>query len=34
MDIKRYHFLIRRKMDDVRYAYENGMNVLTIEKVI
>lgn len=26
--------LIRRKMDDVRYAYENGMNVLTIEKVI
>ena len=26
--------LIRRKMDDVRYAYENGMNVLTIEKII
>jgi anti-sigma regulatory factor (Ser/Thr protein kinase) len=26
-------FLLRRKMDDVRYAYENGMNVLTIEKV-
>ena len=27
-------FLLRRKMDDVRYAYENGKNVLTIEKVI
>ena len=27
-------FLLRRKMDDVRYAYENGMNILTIEKVI
>ena len=27
-------FLVRRKMDDVRYAYENGKNVLTIEKVI
>ena len=27
-------FLVRRKMDDMRYAYENGRNVLTIEKVI
>ena len=27
-------FLLRRKMDDVRYAYENQKNVLTIEKVI
>jgi anti-sigma regulatory factor (Ser/Thr protein kinase) len=27
-------FLLHRKMDDVRYAYENGMNVLTIEKII
>lgn len=27
-------FLLRRKMDDVRYAYENGKNVLTIEKII
>ena len=27
-------FLIRRKMDDVRYAYEDHKNVLTIEKVI
>ena len=27
-------FLVRRKMDDVRYVYENGKNVLTIEKVI
>ena len=27
-------FLLRRKMDDVRYVYENHKNVLTIEKVI
>ena len=27
-------FLLRRKMDDVRYAYEDHKNVLTIEKVI
>ena len=27
-------FLVRRKMDGVRYVYENGKNVLTIEKVI
>ena len=27
-------FLILRKMDDVRYAYENHKNVLTIEIVI
>jgi anti-sigma regulatory factor (Ser/Thr protein kinase) len=27
-------FLIRRKMDDVRYTYEDHKNVLTIEKVI
>ena len=27
-------FLISRKMDDVRYIYENQKNVLTIEKVI
>ena len=27
-------FLIRRKMDDVHYAYEDHKNVLTIEKVI
>jgi len=27
-------FLIRRKMDNVRYAYEDNKNVLTIEKVI
>ena len=27
-------FLIRRKMDDVRYAYEDNKNVLIIEKVI
>ena len=27
-------FLIRRKMDDVRYVYEDNKNVLTIEKVI
>ena len=27
-------FLISRKMDDVRYAYENQKNILTIEKVI
>ena len=27
-------FLLRRKMDDVRYVYENQKNVLTIEKVI
>ena len=27
-------FLLRRKMDDVRYAYEDNKNVLTIEKVI
>ena len=26
-------FLIRRKMDDVRYAYEDYKNVLTIEKI-
>jgi anti-sigma regulatory factor (Ser/Thr protein kinase) len=26
--------LIRRKMDDVRYAYEDHKNVLTIEKII
>ena len=26
-------FLIRRKMDDVRYAYEDNKNVLTIEKI-
>ena len=27
-------FLVRHKMDDVRYAYENHKNILTIEKVI
>lgn len=27
-------FLILRKMDDVRYAYENHKNVFTIEKAI
>ena len=27
-------FLLRYKMDDVRYIYENHKNVLTIEKVI
>jgi anti-sigma regulatory factor (Ser/Thr protein kinase) len=27
-------FLVRRKMDDVRYAYEDNKNILTIEKVI
>ena len=27
-------FLISRKMDDVRYAYEDNRNVLTIEKAI
>ena len=27
-------FLLRRKMDNVRYAYEDNKNVLTIEKVI
>ena len=27
-------FLIRRKMDDVRYVYEDYRNKLTIEKVI
>ena len=27
-------FLIRRKMDNVRYAYEDNKNVLTIEKAI
>ena len=27
-------FLLRRKMDDVRYVYENHKNVLTIEIVI
>lgn len=26
--------LLRRKMDDVRYAYEDNKNVLTIEKMI
>ena len=26
--------LVLRKMDDIRYAYEDGMNILTIEKVI
>ena len=26
-------FIIRRKMDDVRYAYEDNKNVLTIEKI-
>ena len=26
-------FLLRRKMDDVRYAYEGNKNVLTIEKI-
>ena len=25
-------FLVRKTMDDVRYAYENGCNILTIEK--
>lgn len=25
-------FLLRRKMDDVRYSYEDNQNVLTIEK--
>lgn len=25
-------FILRRKMDDVRYAYENDRNILTIEK--
>ena len=27
-------FLLRHKMDDVRYAYEDYKNILTIEKVI
>ena len=27
-------FLVRHKMDDIRYAYENHKNILTIEKVI
>ena len=27
-------FLFRRKMDDVRYVYENNRNILTIEKAI
>lgn len=26
-------FLVNKKMDDVRYAYEDNMNVLTIEKL-
>lgn len=26
-------FLLRRNMDDVRYAYEDNKNVLTIEKI-
>ena len=26
-------FLLRRKMDNVRYAYEDNKNVLTIEKI-
>ena len=27
-------YLLRRKMDDVRYVYEDHKNILTIEKVI
>lgn len=27
-------FILRRKMDDVRYVYENNRNILTIEKTI
>ncbi|MCR5334392.1 MAG: ATP-binding protein [Bacteroidaceae bacterium] len=27
-------FILRRKMDDVRYVYENNRNILTIEKYI
>ena len=27
-------FILRRKMDDVRYVYENNRNILTIEKAI
>lgn len=27
-------FLVNKKMDDVRYAYEDNMNVLTIEKLL
>jgi anti-sigma regulatory factor (Ser/Thr protein kinase) len=27
-------FLLRRKMDDIRYAYEDHKNILSIEKVI
>ena len=27
-------FLVKKKMDDVRYAYEDNKNVLTIEKAI
>ena len=27
-------FLLRRKMDDIRYAYEDDKNILTIEKII
>jgi anti-sigma regulatory factor (Ser/Thr protein kinase) len=27
-------FILRRKMDDVRYVYENNRNILTIEKNI
>ena len=27
-------FILRRKMDDVRYVYEKNRNILTIEKAI
>ena len=27
-------FLLRRKMDDIRYTYENQKNILTIEKIL
>lgn len=27
-------FLIMKKMDDIQYAYENNMNILTLEKEI
>lgn len=27
-------FLVNKKMDDVRYAYEDNMNILTIEKLL
>lgn len=27
-------YILRRKMDDVRYVYENNRNILTIEKYI